>query len=226
MHQQYRWTKTRTQSKQIPKPPTINEPYRAEPHTSQIHLAHSRPFSTTNALTTMDDASYNTFLTRANQDLSSGGTNKPDSTSQARSKFDPSSSKSTDHALPASLTNLDATYTGTSEEDVPFEPVFLSYASHELPDSTGFKGCLGAKADKDGVEVEEMTVAEFDPKGEYADVIRRVGDAGSEARTGRQGNDEGKVKVFRVVRGTRVEYYVITVGDRALVGVVARAVES
>lgn len=109
---------------------------------------------------------------------------------------------------------------------MPFEPVYLSYASHELPDTAGFRACLGPKAAGDGVEVEKMTLAEFDSSGEYEDVVRRVRDAGREAATGRKGNEEGQVKVFRVIRGTRVEYYVVTVGDRALVGVVARAVES
>jgi len=40
---------------------------------------------------------------------------------------------------------------------------------------------------------------------------------------------ESGVKVFRVEvdeRGTRVEYYLVAVGERSLVGVVAKAVES
>jgi len=162
-----------------------------------------------------DDASYNTFLARANQDPRSGHAAEGESTSQARSRFDPSSTTSTNEAIPTSLRSISATY--ISDTDSAFEPVFFSYASSELPGVEQFEKVLGAKGANAG-KVEEISVKEFDPRGEYSEVVGKVEQAG-----------KSDVKVFRVEideRGTRVEYYVLTVGDRSLVGVVAKAVES
>lgn len=168
-----------------------------------------------------DDASYNTFLSRANQDPRSGHEAEGESTSQARSKFDPSSSTSTNEAIPASLREINATY--TSDTDSDFEPVFLSYASSELPSVEQFKRVLGMKGEN-AARVEEISVKEFDPRGQYSDVVGKVEQAGKLETGGKS-----SVKVFRVEvdgRGTRVEYYVLAVGERSLVGVVAKAVES
>ncbi|KAK5958215.1 hypothetical protein OHC33_000057 [Knufia fluminis] len=168
-----------------------------------------------------DDTSYNTFLARANQDPRSGHEAEGTSTSQARSKFDPSSSTSTNEAIPASLRDIQATY--TSDTDSEFEPVFFSYASSELPSVDQFKKVLGVKGEN-AAGVQEMSVKEFDPRGSYAEAIGKVEQAGKMEKDGKSG-----VKVFRVEvdeRGTRVEYYVISVGERSLVGVVAKAVES
>lgn len=168
-----------------------------------------------------DDASYNTFLSRANQDPRSGHAAEGESTSQARSKFDPSSSTSTDEAIPAPLRGINVTY--TSDTDSDFEPVFFSYASSELPSTVQFKKVLGTKGANAG-NVEEISVKEFDPRGEYSDVIGKVEQAGKIGGEGKSG-----IKVFRVEvdgRGTRVEYYVLAIGDRSLVGVIAKAVES
>jgi hypothetical protein len=71
---------------------------------------------------------------------------------------------------------------------------------------------------KAGVEVEELSVGDFDPRGQYKEIIQRVEQAGK----GKKG-----VKVFRVqASSTRAEYYVLTVGEKKLIGVVTRAVES
>lgn len=104
--------------------------------------------------------------------------------------------------------------------------------------------------EEDGQSVEELSLKDFDPRGEYTEVVERVKRAGSDAvdekrggvmegrgdaaeKGGKRGNLEagegqsGGVKVFRAVVGrTRVEYYVVTVGERKLLGVVAKAVES
>ncbi len=84
-----------------------------------------------------------------------------------------------------------------------------------------FEKCLAHDNYPGGNEVEELSVEEFDPRGEYKGVINAVRQAG-----------KGEVVVFRVAgEGARVEYYVLTLADgkeggRKLVGVVTKAVES
>jgi len=159
-----------------------------------------------------DDPSYQAFLDKANQDPSAGVT------AASRDRGTWTSQSSDPSVIPASLQDIASTYTYTSDTDAPFEPVFFSYGGTGLPDSSEFKKCLG-RTDQEGA-VEELSVDEFDPRGEYADVIKRVKEA---AAVG-----EGvEVKVFRVeVSKTRCEYYILTLGDGKLVGVVAKAVES
>lgn len=173
-----------------------------------------------------EDTSYSTFLARANQDPRSGHEAEAESTSQARSKFDPSSGTSSNEAIPASLRDINATF--VSDTDSDFEPVFFSYASDSLPSTDEFKKVLGVKGEN-ARHIEQVSESQFDARGQYKDVIERVRNAGKEAR-GKRGKDnsgESGAKVFRVqVDGTRVEYYVISVGERSLVGVVAQAVES
>lgn len=163
-----------------------------------------------------DDTSYSTFLTRANQDPSSGHAAEGDSTSQARGQFDPSMTNPSE-GVPTVLQNISTTY--TSDTDSAFEPVFFSYASHELPGVDAFRNVLGVKGGDS--EIEELSVEKWDPRGEYKGVVGKVKEAG-EAEGG-----DGKVKVFRVGgEGVRVQYFVVTVGERKLLGVVAKAVES
>lgn len=168
-----------------------------------------------------DDASYTAFLNKANQDPKSGARQDESqaSTSQARSKFDPTvSSGSSDpsSAVPKALQEISATF--VSDTDSDFEPVFFSYASTDLPSSSDFQKCLGAKGEK--LHVTELSPQEFDPKGHYKDVIDKVKSAG-------HGEGSNGVKIFRVeLDKTRAEYYIVTIGDRKLVGVVAKAVES
>lgn len=162
-----------------------------------------------------DDASYASFLDKANADPKAGaGSTKAESTatSQGRSKFDPTSSSSSSSALPASLKSLpDVTY--TSDTDSPFEPVLFSYAGSSLPSAAEF-----AEAAKKTGDVEELSVSDFDPRGEYTEVVRRVEQAGGKG---------GAVKVYRVgVSQTRAEYYILTLADGLLLGVMTKAVES
>ncbi|OCT47981.1 hypothetical protein CLCR_04393 [Cladophialophora carrionii] len=167
-----------------------------------------------------DDASYMSFLNKANADPKSGQGStmaESESTSQRRSSFDPTSSSSSD-ALPATLKSLpDITY--TSDTDSPFEPVLFNYSGSGLPSASEFNTVLRhAHKGKGVVEVEELSVGDFDPRDEYKEIIQRVEQAGKEKKG---------VKVFRVqASSTRVEYYILTVGERNLIGVVTKAVES
>lgn len=174
-----------------------------------------------------DDTSYNAFLNQVNQDPSSGHDGEGNSTSQTRSKFDPSSKSSSSAAVPASLRDINVTF--TSDTDSEFEPVFFSYASDDLPSVEDFTKALGVKGEN-AANVVELDVNDFDPRGQYADVIEKVKAAGVEER-GKRGAGAGKAsaKVFKVQvdgSGTRIEYYIISVGERSLVGVVAKAIES
>lgn len=78
---------------------------------------------------------------------------------------------------------------------------------------------INHKKGKGGVE--ELTVKDFDPSGEYAGVVEKVAEAAG---------NKGEVKCFRVDAGksTKVLYYVVGLdmeGGR-LVGVRAVSVES
>ncbi|EXJ57828.1 uncharacterized protein A1O5_12386 [Cladophialophora psammophila CBS 110553] len=160
-----------------------------------------------------DDSSYLSFLEKANANPKAGQTvAESESTSQQRSKLDPTTSSS--DALPASLKSLpDFTY--TSDTDSPFEPVLFNYAGSELPSAEEFAKYL---APRSVGAVEELSTRDFDPRGQYGEVIQRV----EQAEKGKAG-----VKIYRVeVSKTRVEYYILTVGERMLVGVVTKAVES
>jgi hypothetical protein len=67
-----------------------------------------------------------------------------------------------------------------------------------------------------GEEVEELSVKEWDPKGQYKKIVDAV-----------KGAADGEVKVFRVeLEGSRVEYYVVGAGGGKVVGLKALSVES
>lgn len=162
------------------------------------------------------DSSYLSFLNKANEDPKSGTTpssSSKQSTSEHKSKLDPT----TQSSFPESLQSIPDSLTYTSDTDSAFEPILLNYASTSLPSVDEFKKALEAdrSAGKDS-SVEELKLKDFDPRDQYTEIVDRVKRAGS-----------GDVKVFRVeVGATRVEYYIVTTGDRSLVGVVTRAVES
>ena len=165
-----------------------------------------------------DDASYSSFLNQASQPVSAQ--NETVSTSEARSQYDPTESNS---SAPSSITSLlSSNPTYTSETDSPFTPVFFSYAGADLPSAEQFSQCLSkSKSHSASGEVEELSVKDFDPKGQYKAVIDAVSQAGE--------GSKGDVKVYRVEASkTRAEYYILTIGDdgRKLVGVVTKAVES
>ncbi|MCJ1403406.1 hypothetical protein MMC11_006629 [Xylographa trunciseda] len=148
------------------------------------------------------DEGYSAFLDQANQDTG---------TSNASAQSSHAQLKATDTDVPALLQSIDQTY--TSEADEPFEPVSLKWTGRSMPSENDLAGLIGHKA-----EVSTLSTQEFDPKGEYKDVMRAVEKAG-----------DGKVRVFRVeVGSTRVWYYVVGWEKDAgkVVGVRAKAVES
>jgi hypothetical protein len=156
------------------------------------------------------DESYLSFLDSANKSPIPTSTHTVPSTGHTRSTFDPTISS----PVPEPLKNLDVYY--TSDTDSPFEPVFLNFSGGEAPSVEDFEKCLGVKEGQ--VEVEELSVAEFDPRGEYVEVVRKVEQVAK---------GKGGVKVFRVgMGGTRYEYYIVSVVDKGLVGVRAKAIES
>lgn len=165
-----------------------------------------------------DDASYSSFLNQASQPLSAQ--RQTESTSQARSAFDPTSSNSSAPQSIASLLSTNPTY--TSETDSPFTPVFFSYAGSGLPSAEQFSQCLSkSKSHAASGEIEELSVKEFDSRGKYKPVVDAVSQAGE--------GGKGNVKVYRVeISKTRADYYILTIDDdgRKLVGVVTKAVES
>ena len=156
-----------------------------------------------------DDASYMSFLNKANADPKAG---QSSTTAESKSTSQDPSSQS----LPPALQSLpDVTY--TSDTDSPFEPVLFDYSGSSLPSAHEFKKVVShTHHGKGGNEVEELSVGDFDARGEYKQIIQRV----------EQASKKG-VKVYRVqVSSTKVEYYILTVGDKHLIGVVTKAVES
>lgn len=161
-----------------------------------------------------DDASYMSFLNKANEPLSSA--QQTTSTSQASSKFDPTSTESAS-AAPKPISDLLASKEPhyTSETDAPFEPFFTSHSGGSFPSAAEFLKSLGI--DKSG-KVDELTTQDFDPRGQYKEVIDAVKAAG-----------DGQVKVYRLeVSRTRAVYFIATLaeGGTKLVGLKAESVES
>lgn len=163
-----------------------------------------------------DDASYMDFLNKANAREPLSATQQTTSTSQAQSKFDPTSTASAS-AAPKPVGDLLASKQPhyTSETDAPFEPFFASYSGSALPSGAEFLKSLGIK---EGGSVDEMTTQDFDPRGQYKEVIDAVKAAG-----------DGTVKVYRLeVSSTRSVYFIVTLAqdNTKLVGLKAESVES
>ena len=167
----------------------------------------------------MSDDAYAAFLAKQNQDYS-GGDNSPAVATTATPKTP---------AHPA----LQAFKTGervyTSEADEPFEPVLLEWEGEGLPGSGKLANADLCAGDADGVfrvgefaklvqaqgEVEVLEVKDWDPRGEYDDVVEAVKKVGN-----------GVVRVYQVGNGARVEYFVVTKSEEGVVGVRAKAVET
>jgi hypothetical protein len=147
----------------------------------------------------MSDQDYEAFLNKANEDT--GG-----ATTQSKKV----ATKSVNTAVPKALEQVEEYY--TSDADEPFEPVALSYDGEEVS-AKDLKKLIGHDAD-----VASVSEKDFDPRGQYKNVIDAVKKAGS-----------GKVSVFKVEHGgTRSEYYVVSVDGKEgkVVGLKALAVES
>ncbi len=93
-----------------------------------------------------------------------------------------------------------------------------------MPDAAGFARAVGFGSGSSAGQVEEMSVEEFDPRGEYGEVIEAVRKAGGD------GSGKEEVKCFRLEgeRKSRVFYYVVGLDGKVgrLVGVRAVSVES
>lgn len=155
-----------------------------------------------------DDASYSDFLDKANQDP---GAPK---TQQATSKHSAlhSSTVDSEHTVPASLKRIDAVY--VSDSDSEFEPISLAFDGKKIT-TDAVKKTFGFPGD---VEVNEMKTGDWDPRGQYQEVVDKVANVTA-----------GGVKVYRaVVKSTRVLYLVLGVkeGGGRLLGVKTVAVES
>lgn len=158
-----------------------------------------------------DDASYSSFLDKANQDTGFEPLNSQPKRPQA-----PNAKSYSSNNVPASLHQIDATY--TSDTDAPFEPISFDYDGTLLPSAEEFEKLVAkAKGNNGPARAEELSLKDFDPRGEYKDVIDEVKDVA----------EDGEVKAYRVARGkTRAEYFVVGLNSGMIVGVRADAVES
>ena len=158
-----------------------------------------------------DDASYASFLDQANQETGTAPFNPGPKSAQA-----PDPKAYLTSSVPSALKNISTTY--VSDTDSAFEPVSFDYDGAELPSSQEFQKLVAQASGNNGPSTaEELSVGEWDPRGEYGDVVERVKEA----------VEGGEVKVFRVGRAkTRAEYFVVGFGGGRVVGVRAEAVES
>ncbi|KAL8852156.1 MAG: hypothetical protein Q9221_002979 [Calogaya cf. arnoldii] len=150
-----------------------------------------------------DDA-YSSFLDQANQDT---GASK--SSASAKS----ASTKAVDTEVPIELQSVEQYY--ISEADEPFEPVSLRWDGNNMPSEKEFTSLIGHESE---TSIETMTPKEFDPQGQYKEVLQAVEKAG-----------DGKSRIYRVSHGkTRVEYYIVGLDKEKgrVVGMKAKAVES
>ncbi|KAF2839639.1 hypothetical protein M501DRAFT_991660 [Patellaria atrata CBS 101060] len=149
----------------------------------------------------MSDDAYTSFLDKANQDT---GTAHTSSSSSSKPTLN---ARATDTEVPPALKSIDATY--TSESDEPFEPVALRWAGKHPPSATEFGELVGKEVVRKGKE-------EFDPRGEYSGVVRRV----REVSCG-WGEGEEELGYFWAEEGTRGVWWVVGLkeGGGAVVGV-------
>ncbi|KAL2846510.1 hypothetical protein BJX68DRAFT_268598 [Aspergillus pseudodeflectus] len=171
-----------------------------------------------------DDA-YMSFLDKANADLNSGRSQpETQSSSSAAARTE---TVDVNVKIPTPLTTVDACY--VSETDELFEPVALKWEGAEKgiwPDAAHFSKLISTDTDLSR-SIETLSDAAFDPKNQYASVLRAVRAAAVEA----SGGDESAVelKVYRVETGpSRVEYWVTALEpeESLLVGLRAKAIES
>ena len=197
----------------------------ANPRPSTAHQLRNRypksPFSllvsfssSVSSFTMSDgDASYYSFLEKANQDTGVAPLN-----SDPKSAAQPPNAKSysTSSVIPSALKGISATY--VSDTDSAFEPVIFDYDGAQLSSAEEFEKLVAKASGNNGpARAEELGVEEWDPRGEYGDVVRRV----------KEVVEGGDVKVYRVARGkTRAEYFVVGLGSGKVLGVRAEAVES
>ncbi|KAK2756772.1 hypothetical protein FQN54_005218 [Arachnomyces sp. PD_36] len=170
------------------------------------------------------DASYLSFLEKANQDPSSG-------TSQAtQSKAEGGfvSTKTVDQnvkEVPDVLKSVDVEY--VSDTDEPFEAVVLEWegaGKGEWPSDDQFRTLISTSESSSSIskaEISTLSTSSFDPKNQYVAVLRAVREAAS--------GSDAEVKIYQLGLGsTRAEYWVLALDGKGgrIVGLKARAVES
>jgi hypothetical protein len=156
------------------------------------------------------DDDYAAFLDRANEPTS---TSTNSTTSQPKTSGFTSKTHDTSSPIPSALENIESVY--ISEADEEWVPVSLNldHGVKELDVKT-FAKVVGQPSEK----VEEMQSKQFDPRGQYGDVMGAV-----EEVVGKKG-----LKVFRVeLGGARCEYWVVGMLEgKRVVGAKVGAVES
>jgi hypothetical protein len=146
------------------------------------------------------DEDYAAFLDKVNQDVSGGASAQ--STKKA-------GTTSVNTGVPSSLQKFEAYY--TSDADEPFEPVSLKWEGDGIPTAEDFSDLIGGK------EAQSIGEEDFDPRGQYKEVVDAV------RKEGRK-----EVGFFRVeLGGTRSEVWVVSAdGKGKLVGLKAVAIQS
>lgn len=166
--------------------------------------------ATTTLATMSSDEAYASFLEKADQP-----TGATSSTSQSRAE-DSQNLAAQSSDIPPALKSVDETF--TSESDEPFVPFAIEYSGSALPNVAEF-----AKAIKQETGVEEIGMEDFDPRGEYKDVVDAV-------RAAAGYRMDGEVRCFRIEGGKRTQVFYYIVGlerERGrLVGFRAVSVES
>ncbi len=160
------------------------------------------------------DEDYTSFLEKANQPTGATTAGTTSAFSKTHNQADLSSQSSN---IPPALKLLDATF--TSESDEPFEPFAVPCSISSPPNAAEFAKII--KHEKGMGGVEELSITDLDPRGEYAEVMEKVAEAAG---------NKGEVKCFRVDAGksTKVLYYVVGLDREGgmLVGVRAVSIES
>lgn len=178
--------------------------------------------------TSASDEAYTSFLLNSSRDYSSPappGGSKTATTTTNKSIISPPSNP------PAGISALHSSKFYTSDIDSPFEAIEIPLPEASTASKSGVYREVMAQAL--GVEVEavrKMSIAEWDPRGEYRDVVDAVQEWIAVGDT----TKEAEVAVFAVEgQGARVEYFVVGLvrgekdgeGDR-LVGMKVLSVES
>ena len=153
------------------------------------------------------DEDYQAFLDKA------GADREPQQSTQSKTPANTQSKVNT-QSLPAALQNVQQ-HTYVSDADEAFEPVSLTREK-------GHSGSLEVKevahlAGAKETAVEKISMDDFDPRGQYKEVIKAVEQA-----------SKGEVTAWKVGQSsTRVEYWLLGLsGDGHVVGARAKAVES
>ncbi|OBT85534.1 hypothetical protein VE02_05393 [Pseudogymnoascus sp. 03VT05] len=157
-----------------------------------------------------DDASYLSFLEKANAPLGGG---------EAQASGGKKGFKTVDEGakVPGVIREAIEGVVYVSEADEGFVGVSLGTGGRGMVDGESFADLIGSP---DGREIEILDISQWDERGEYKSIVDAIRDATS----------GGDVRVYRVPRGaTRVEYWVVGVeeGEEGrLVGAKALSVES